>query len=102
MEIKSLKLVDDIAHVNSENADAVFSNDIIHNIQRTKQLKFSTEKCKLLKVNCKGNGDTISISGEKVVIKPSSRYLGDIFNYHGDNSDLCKDKARRLLAQALK
>ena len=102
MEIKSLKLVDDIAHVNSENADAVFSNDIIHNIQRTKQLKFSTEKCKLLKVNCKGKGDTISISGEKVVIKTSSRYLGDIFNYHGDNSDLCKDKARKLLAQALK
>ena len=42
--MKSLKLVDDIAHVNSENADAVFSNDIVHDIQRMKQLKFSTEK----------------------------------------------------------
>ena len=80
VQIKSLEFVDDIADLNSGNADAVLSNDIICNIQRRKRLKFSTEKCKLLKVNSKDNGDTISISGEKVEFKTRFRYLGDIFN----------------------
>ena len=97
MQIKSLEFVDDIADLNFGNADAVLSNDIICNIQRRKRLKFSTEKCKFLKVNGKGNGDTISISGEKVEIKTSFRYLGDIFNYHADNSDLCKERARKAI-----
>ena len=58
----------------------------------------AAEKCKLLKVNRKGNGDTISTSGEKVEIKMSFfRYLGDIFNCHGDNSDLCKERSRRAI-----
>ena len=68
VQIKSLEFVDDTADLNSANADAVLSNDIICNIRRRKRLKFSTEKCKLLKVNSKDNGDTISISGEKVEI----------------------------------
>ena len=96
VQIKSLEYVDDIEDPNSGNADAVFSNDIICNIQRRKRFKFSTEKCKLLKVNSKDNGDTISISGEKVEIKTSFRYLGDFFNYH-DNSDLCKERARKAI-----
>ena len=55
----------------------------------------------MLKVNSKDNGDTISISGEKVEIKTSFRYLGDIFNYHGDNSDLCKERARKATGTSI-
>ena len=55
MQIRSLEFVDNIADPNSGNAGAVLSNDIICNIQRRKRLKFSTEKCKLLKVNSKDN-----------------------------------------------
>ena len=69
--------------------------------QRRKRLEFSIEKCKLLKVNGKDNGDIISISGEKVEIKTSLRYLGDIFNYHGDNSDLCKQRARKAIGTSI-
>ena len=58
VQIKPLEFVDDIADPNSGNTDAVLSNDIICNIHRRKRLKFSTEKCKLLKVNGKDNGDT--------------------------------------------
>ena len=48
-------------------------------------------------------GDTISISGEKVEIRTCFRYLGDIFDSHGDSSDVCKERARQsILAQALK
>ena len=39
-----------------------------------KRLKFSTKKCRLLKINSKANDDTVS--GEKVEIKNSLRYLG--------------------------
>ena len=69
VQIKPLEFVDDIADPNSGNADAVLSNYIIRNIQRRRRLTFSTEKCKLLKVNSKDKGDAISISGEKVEIK---------------------------------
>ena len=96
-----MEFVDDIADLNSGNADAVLSNDIICNIYRRKGLKFSTEKYKLLKANSKDNGDTISISGEKVEIKTSFRYLGDIFNSHGDNSDLCKERARKSIGTSI-
>ena len=58
---------------NGEN-DAVLSNDIICDIQGMKRLKFSTKKCRLLKINSKANDDTVS--GEKVEIKNSLRYLG--------------------------
>ena len=101
MQIQSLEFVDDIADLNSGNADAVLSNDIKCNIQRRKRLKFFTEKCKLLKVKSKDNGDTITISREKVEIKTSFRYLGDIFNFHGDNSDQCKESARKATGTSI-
>ena len=77
------------------------SNDIICDIQRMKRLKFSTEKYRLLKINSKANDDTISISGEKVEIKNSFRYLGDIFNSQSNNSDLCKDRLGRAVGTSI-
>ena len=102
VQIKSLEFVDDIADPNSGKADAVSSNDIICDIWRRKRLKFSTEKCKPLIVNnSKVNGDTISIAGEKVEIKMSFRYLGDIFNCHGHNSDPSKERARKAVGTSI-
>ena len=82
VQIKPLESVDDIADSNSGNADA-----------------FSTEKCKLLKVRTMEIQSVIS--GKKVEIKMSFRYLGDIFNYHGDNSDLCKERARKAIGTSI-
>ena len=84
VEVKSLEFVDDIVDPSYGKSDAVLSNDIICDIQRMKRLKFSTEKCRLLKINSKASDDTVSISGEKVEIKNSFRYLGDIFNSQGN------------------
>ena len=67
-----------------------------------KRLKFSTEKCRLLKINSKTNDDTVSISGEKAEIKNSFRYLGDIFNSQGNNSELCKDMLGRVVGISIK
>ena len=66
-----------------------------------KHLKFSTEKCRLLKINSKASDDIISISGEKVEIKNSFWYLGDIFNSQGNNSDLCKDRLGRAVGTSI-
>ena len=65
VEVKLLEFVDDIADPSYRKSDAVLSNDIICDIQRMKHLKFSTEKCRLLKINSKAIDDTISISGKK-------------------------------------
>ena len=75
-EVKSLEFVDDIADPSYKKSDAVLSNDIICDIRQMGCLKFSTEKCRLLKINSKANDGTVSISGEKVEIKNSFRYLG--------------------------
>ena len=99
VEVKSLEFVDDIADPSYGKSDAVLSNDIICDIQRMKRLKFSTEKCRLLKINSKSNGDTVYISGEKAEIKNSFWYLRDIFNSQDNNSDLCKDRLGRTVGQ---
>ena len=90
---KSLEFVDDLEDPNSGKADSVLSNDK----QTRKRLNVSTEKCKLLIVNSKDNEYTISISGERVEIKTAFRYLGDIFNCHGDNSETCKEIAGKAI-----
>ena len=66
-----------------------------------KRLKFSTERCRLLKINSKANDDTVSICGEKVEIKNSLRYLGEILNSQGNKSDLCKDRLGRVAATSI-
>ena len=101
VEVKSLEFVDDIADPSYGNSDAVLSKDIICDIQRMKRLKFSTEKCRPLKINSKANDDTDFISGEKVEIKNSFRYSGDIFNSQGNNSDLCKDRLGRAIGTSI-
>ena len=66
-----------------------------------KRLKFSTEKCRLLKINSKASDDTVSISAEKVEIKNSFGYLGDIFKSQGNNSDLCKDRLGKAIGTSI-
>ena len=77
------------------------SNGIICDILGMKRLKFSTEKRRLLKINSKTTDDTVSISGGKVGIKNSFRYLGDIFNFQGNNFDPCKDRLGRVLGTSI-
>ena len=93
----ALRFVNDIADPSNGKNDAGFSNDIICDIQRRKRTKFSTEKCRLLKMNRKGNDDTVTISGEKVQIENSFRYLGNIFDSQGNNSDFCKGRIGRAV-----
>ena len=100
VQIKSLEFVDHIADLNSGNADAVLSNDIICNIQRRKGLKFSTEKCRLLKVR------TMAIPSVYQVRKWRSKRVSDIWVIFSIIMVLILIYVKRgqenLLAQALK
>ena len=53
IEIKSLEFVDDIADQNMRVEDAVKSNKIITDVINYKKLNFSSDKCKVLKLNSK-------------------------------------------------
>ena len=61
VELKPLEFVDDIADPNKNKYDAQISNKVITGVQELKKLKFSSEKCKVLKINSSSNRDTLFI-----------------------------------------
>ena len=103
MELKPLEFVDDIANPNRNKYDAQISNKVITGIQELKKLKFSSKKCKVLKINSFSNRDTLFIEDRALDIENSTSYLGDMFNNDkGDNTALCKhrtDKAVRTIIE---
>ena len=50
VELKPFEFVDDIADPSRNKYDAQISNKVITGIQELKKLKFSSEKCKVLKI----------------------------------------------------
>ena len=93
IEIKTLEFVDDIADVNDGSPQALHSHKIITHIIKRKRLKLSTDKCKLLKINCRGpGGGSLIVYGKPMKVKGSFKYLGDTFNSKGDNVALCKQR----------
>ena len=52
---------------------------------------FSEGKCELLKVNSKVGDATIRVNGKSVKTARAVHYLGDHFNFKGNNKDLCKE-----------
>ena len=57
---------------------------------------FSEEKCELLKVNSKAGDATIQVNRKSVKNVRVVRYLGDHFNFKGNNKDLSKERVKRL------
>ena len=92
VELKPLEFVDDIADPNRNKYDGQISNKVITGIQELKKLKFSSEKCKVLKINNSSNRDTLFIEDKALDIENSTSYLGDVFNDKGDITALCKDR----------
>ena len=66
VEINSVEFVDDIADLNSKEISAKFSNRIVEHIQFEKRLTLSAEKCELLKINSKCNGENLTVHNEKI------------------------------------
>ena len=97
VELKPFEFLDDIADPNRNKYDAQISNNVITGIQELKTLKFSSEKCKVLKINSSSNTDTLFIKDRALDIENSTSYLGDVFNDKGDNTALCKDRADKAV-----
>ena len=97
--IKALEFVDDIADLNSGSENAANSNKIIVSIQERKRLTFAAEKCGILKINSFDFSNTVCVKGEdlKVVTQLTFKYLGDVLNSRGDNSEMIKDRDGKAL-----
>ena len=91
VQLKPLEFVDDIADPSREKASAIASNSVLEAIQHEKRISFSAEKCELLKINC-NNSDGFKVNGIGIKVVESARYLGDLFNIKGDNSDICRER----------
>ena len=90
-EIKPMEFVDDIADPSREKASAIASNSVLEAIQHEKRISFPAEKCELLKINC-DNSDGLKVNGIGIKVVEPARYLGDLFNIKGDNSDTCRER----------
>ena len=95
VKIKSLEFVDDLADPNSDKNFAYESNLIIHNVQKEKRIKFSSEKCELLKINSVDDKENIIINDTPIKQVHVSKYLGDHFNAKGNNIDMCKERTTK-------
>ena len=95
VEIKSVEFVDDITDPNSDEISAKFSNRIAEQIQFEKRSTLSAEKCELLKINSKSNGENLIVNNEKIKLVKVAEYLGDSSNSKGSYADLCKDRVDR-------
>ena len=86
---KSMEFVDDLADPNREKQSALASNAVLQAIQHEKWLTFSAEKYELLKINSKDD-TCLKVNGMSMKQVDITCYLGDHFNHHDNNSDLCK------------
>ena len=80
VKISPIEFVDDIADISDAIAPAVSGNSRICHSQDLKRLKFAHEICKLLTINTSDQQQSLQVSGQKMVVKDSFRYLGDIFS----------------------
>ena len=55
-------------------------NSIVEQIQFGKRLALSAEKCELLKINRKCNGENLTVNNEKIKLVNVAKYSGDSFN----------------------
>ena len=94
IEIKPLKVVDDIADQNLGVEDAVKSDKIITDVINSKKLNFSSDKCKVLKVNSKST-ESVSIDYVNLEVKTNFKYLGDIFNSKVNNYDMVLERTKK-------
>ena len=97
IEIKPLEFVDDISDQNMGVEDDVKSNKIITDVIDYKKLNFSSDECRVLKVNLK-TSETVSIDNVNLEVKTNFKYLGDIFNSKGNNSDMILERTKKAVS----
>ena len=95
VRISPAEFVDDVAGINDGITPAVSSNSRICYSQDLKRLKFSHEKCKLLKINTSDQQQSLQVNGKEMEVKDSFRYLGDTFSSKADNMAMTEERIKR-------
>ena len=95
--IKALEFVDDIADLNSGSENAANSNKIIVCIQERIRLTFAAEKCRILKIYSFDFSNTVCVKGEYLKVVTQFKYVGDVLNSRGDNSEMIKDRVGKAV-----
>ena len=98
VEIKALNFVDDIADLNSRSENAANSNKNSVGIQERKHHTFAAEKCRILKINSSDFSHSVCVKGEDLKFDTQFKYLGDILNSGGDNSEMIKDRVEKAVS----
>ena len=95
--ITALAYVDDIASANTEVPDTYISHHNIVWFSKKKRIDLNVPKCIGLCIN-KKLGDILprlKIDGEVIEWVNMAVYLGDQFNYAGNNKDLVEDRVKK-------
>ena len=95
--IKSLAYVDDILDVNETIEEASSAHDTVTKFTAKKRLELKWEKCAILAINSnkKTKVPVLMVDGTAVKVEPNVKYLGDIINHKGSNTDLVDDRVKR-------
>ena len=89
-----MEFVDDLADSNKDKQSAPASNAVLREIQHEKRLTFSAEKYELLKLISKDD-TCLKVNGRSMKQVDVVCYLGDHFNFQGNNSDLCEERVTK-------
>ena len=97
---KALGFVDDLLGLNGAIRDVHISHDVVTFFSKKKRIPLNEEKCLCLPINVSDKEATpvLVVNGKEIDICEIARYLGDIFNSKGNNSDLVDDRVKKGLA----
>ena len=97
IRVNALAYVDDIVEISTNKQDASTAHTKAINFAKRKKLRYSVNKCKTMLINGKKGDMPPELYVEDNIIENVSnlKYLGDIFNCKGNNTDLIEDRIKR-------
>ena len=95
--IRSLGFVDDLTGLNDTVREVHISHGVVTFFSKKKRIPLNEDKCLCLPINLPITDATpvLFVNGKEVQICAVAKYLGDLFNSKGDNSDLIEDRANK-------
>ena len=99
VEVRSLGFMDDLNDINTNITDVVNSNDMAVHFESIKRLRFSADKCEIIKIgnHCEAL-PKLTINREIVKEKEKIKYLSDFFNSKGSNTALINERVTAMIS----
>ena len=92
--IRALAFVDDLLGMNHTSLDVHKSHKTVISFSKKKRQPLNEDKCVILPVHVPESMSVpvLTVNGKEMDIVKKAKYLGDIFNSKGTNSDLIEDR----------